>query len=284
MDLKPHTSTLLTEQFHIEAFTALQHVPLPDLHVAQHGLYVFTHGKGAVAVDAQNIGLTKGHILVLSKEQPYRFLKNNLQGYHLQFTDAFWKQTPISANNCKAVLFDSTLIKHRLLIDTTVLKDLIVPFKAALTEYERADYSNKPDVLAAYLKIIVIKIANVHALLTEDIGSINHKIYQDFMALVNSEAKLTHHVAAYAAKLGISVRQLSNACHAQGKGAKKIINMRLVSEAKNTLQFSTKSIKEVAIDLSFSSPYQFSNFFKKHTGLAPENYRKQFVKIGISIT
>jgi AraC-like DNA-binding protein len=40
-------------------------------------------------------------------------------------------------------------------------------------------------------------------------------------------------------------------------------------------------VKEIAGNLHFATPYQFSNFFKKYTSLSPVEYRRQFVKIGI---
>ncbi|HXO74239.1 MAG TPA: AraC family transcriptional regulator, partial [Puia sp.] len=64
-------------------------------------------------------------------------------------------------------------------------------------------------------------------------------------------------------------------------GAKEIIIDQLVSEAKRALQFSTSPIKEIAGDLGFTSPYQFSSFFKTYTGSSPLEYKQQFVKIDI---
>ncbi|WP_442952127.1 helix-turn-helix domain-containing protein [Pedobacter sp. PACM 27299] len=39
-------------------------------------------------------------------------------------------------------------------------------------------------------------------------------------------------------------------------------------------------VKEVAYQLNFASPEQFSHFFKKHTTFYPGDYRSNFVKIG----
>ncbi|MFL5747865.1 MAG: helix-turn-helix domain-containing protein, partial [Niastella sp.] len=63
--------------------------------------------------------------------------------------------------------------------------------------------------------------------------------------------------------------------------AKKMILQHLVNEAKKDLQFTSRSIKEIAGQLHFANPYQFSNFFKNQTGYSPNQYRYQFVKIGI---
>ncbi|NML21852.1 helix-turn-helix domain-containing protein [Pseudoflavitalea sp. G-6-1-2] len=54
----------------------------------------------------------------------------------------------------------------------------------------------------------------------------------------------------------------------------------MIDEAKRALQFSARPIKEIAYDLSFSTPEQFSHFFKKNTQIAPVDYRNMFVNIG----
>ncbi|TDX01537.1 AraC family transcriptional regulator [Dinghuibacter silviterrae] len=269
---------MLKDLFHIAFFEE----GTPDnSHALYHQVYVFTRGRGIVVIGQDTCTVQKNDVLVLSKGQTHRFGDNTLSGYLVQFNDAFWKQTPASANNCKAVLFDVGVVQHRITVAAPDVKSLTAIVDLALAEYASPDYSNKPDALAAFLKIIVIKIANIHTLLQEDIGSFDNKLYQDFVSLVNREAATCHDVASYAQKLGVSARKLSVTCYGHGRGAKEMINDRLMSEAKRSLQFTSKPVKEIALDLSFSTPYQFSHFFKKRAALSPEHYRKQFVKIGI---
>lgn len=48
-----------------------------------------------------------------------------------------------------------------------------------------------------------------------------------------------------------------------------------MENAKNLLQYSHLSVKEIADHLAFSDQYYFSNYFKQKTGLAPSEYRKK---------
>ncbi|MBO4573542.1 MAG: helix-turn-helix domain-containing protein [Clostridia bacterium] len=52
-----------------------------------------------------------------------------------------------------------------------------------------------------------------------------------------------------------------------------LLNIK-ISYAKTMLENSMSSIKEIADHLGFSSPYHFSDTFKKHVGISPVHYRK----------
>ncbi|WP_354431473.1 MULTISPECIES: AraC family transcriptional regulator [unclassified Mucilaginibacter] len=62
-----------------------------------------------------------------------------------------------------------------------------------------------------------------------------------------------------------------------------MINGQRVAEAKRSLQFSSTTVKEIAYELSFNSPEEFSHFFKKNTNFSPANYRSNFINIGVNI-
>jgi AraC family transcriptional activator of pobA len=250
-----------------------------------HRIFLITQGNGGMQVDEEIITLSAGCLLLISKGQVSTFRDGDGDkrplGYILTFGDCFWQRTPASASNCKAVLFDDLSVKRHLRpdpADLSIIEDL---FATIFREFEADDYSNKADVLAAYLKILIIKIANIHSLLQEDIATYDGRLYQDFLALVRKEYGAAHDVFFFATRLGVTSRKLTDICRLHGVGAKEIIIDQLVSEAKRALQFSTRPIKEISADLGFTSPYQFSSFFRTYTGTSPMEYKQQFVKIDI---
>ncbi|GAA4275139.1 AraC family transcriptional regulator [Aquimarina gracilis] len=60
-----------------------------------------------------------------------------------------------------------------------------------------------------------------------------------------------------------------------GISANKWIQDKTVTEAQALLSKSTTPVKEIAYRLGFNEPTHFSKFFKKQTGLTPNQYRKQ---------
>lgn len=274
-------STILNESFSI-AFLHTSAFTTGKLYRPDHNSILFiTKGTITVLVDNEIFTLSANSLLLVAKGQIYSFVNNDAEGYLLKFGNCFWDKTPISASNCKAVVFDSANTTRIFSLSADNKTELKLLFDALLEDYESPYYSNKPDALAAYLKIIIIKIANIYTLLKEHTASYDTKIYQQFSQLAEQNFRQLHHVSDYANKLNISSRKLQEACKATGSGAKETINEQLITEAKRLLQFTSLPIKEIAAQLGFATPYHFSSFFKKQTTTSPAAYKQVYVQNGI---
>ncbi|WP_316826342.1 helix-turn-helix domain-containing protein [Pedobacter miscanthi] len=251
--------------------------------LAYHRILLLSEGSGGIQIDDQIFQLTGREIFLMAKGQVIRLNENTkFSGFELLFGDCFWERSPSSANNCKAVLFNNAANNQQLSLNENDYQQLITLFSSLHNEFTSADYVNKLDALAAYLKIIMIKIANVNAVLTAGIDHHENKLYRNFIELVSQHYQSSHEVGDYADLMGISARKLTEiAKKCSGKGAKDLINGQLIAEAKRALQFSSKPVKEIAYQLNFSSPDQFSHFFKKNTAISPQDYRLHFVNIGV---
>lgn len=248
--------------------------------IIYHKIFLISSGQGTLQIDGITYPVSGNELFLLAKGQLYSFgADTNISGYELSFGDCFWEKTPASASNCKAVLFNNVSANQHIPVENAEIEML---FEMLYQEFLKEEYVNKPDALAAYLKIIMIKIANINAALIKGYDSYENRLYREFIELVSQHYQTTHEVAEFAGMLNISARKLSDICkECSGKGAKDIINEQLITEAKRSLQFSSLPVKEIAFDLNFSTPDQFSHFFKKNTGAAPHEYRAQFVKIGM---
>lgn len=251
--------------------------------VNYHRIFLITTGKGNIQIDNTLYPIAGNELFLLSKGQIYRFEQHTVvSGYEVKFGDYFWEKTPASANNCKAALFNNATANQYVSLldrDKTELSALLYVLQ---DEFNKDSYINKPDVLAAYLKVITIKIANLNNLLTKGQDNHENKLYREFLELVSKNYQTTHEVGDYANLLGITARKLTTLCSkCSGTGAKGIINGQLIAEAKRSLQFSTRPVKEIAFQLNFATPYHFSHFFKKHTNTSPFQYRSNFAHIGM---
>lgn len=248
-----------------------------------HRIFLIKTGSGNLQIDGETYPVKGNELFLLAKGQVYVFITNtHITGYELCFGDCFWEKAPASASNCKAVLFNNAAANQQIPTPTADMLELDVLFKLLYKEFMKDAYINRLDALAAYLKIIMIKIANVNALLTKGYDSYENQLYRRFVELVSNQYKTTHEVTYFAGQLGVSARNLTEICkRCSGKGAKDIINGQLIAEAKRSLQFSSLPVKEIAYQLNFSAPDQFSHFFKKNTQLSPNDYRDRFVKIGM---
>lgn len=270
----------MIDSFSIRSFNNLVVEEEVFLRINYHRIFLISEGKGLLGIDDRIYTIKGKEFFLLAKGQLYTFHPDTIiSGYELSFGDCFWEKAPASASNCKAVLFNNVIANQR--IPFVNEEELTFLFQTLLEEYHSADYINKPDTMAAYLKIIMIKIANLNASLVEGYNSYEKQLYSNFLDLVSNQYRNTHEVASYAKMLDISTRKLSDICkHCCGTGAKEIINGHLIAEAKRSLQFSSRAVKDIGYDLNFSTPEQFSHFFKRSTGLSPNEFRNSFVEIG----
>ncbi|MDN5289105.1 MAG: transcriptional regulator, AraC family [Mucilaginibacter sp.] len=281
--LQAHVDQELKDSFSINYLSNQRFGALSVCRANYHRIFIIKKGSGVLHVDDCTYQVTGSELLLIAKGQLYGFHPDSiLTGYELSFGDCFWEKAPDSASNCKAVLFNNAAANQQLPLTNAEHTELDILSQTLHQEFIKDDYPNKLDALAAYLKIIMIKIANVNASLIHGYDTFENQLYRQFIELVSKQYQTTHEVAEFADQLGISARKLSDLCkRCSGKGAKDIINGQLIAEAKRSLQFSSKPVKEIAYRLNFSTPDQFSHFFKKNTQVSPNNYREHFVNIGM---
>ena len=99
----------------------------------------------------------------------------------------------------------------------------------------------------------------------------------EFIKLVSANFLKEKSVEFYAQNLMLTTRHLTTVLkQVFGKGANEILSEFILNDAKAKLSSTLRPINEIARELQFSDQYSFSHFFKKHTGMSPTEYRKQF--------
>jgi AraC family transcriptional activator of pobA len=281
--IKVFLETAIKDSFFIERLedTSL-FTQLPN-RLSYHRILLVEKGLGSLIVDDNTFEIGGQELFLMAKGQIYAFdPTSTVTGYVLYFGDCFWERAPASASNCKAVLFNNASANQRLYLTGPELSELKLLFSTLLDEFKKPPYANRMDALAAYLKIIMIKVANVKITDESLFDSQDYVLYRNFIDLLSVQFRKYHEVSDYAKMLGITARRLSDLCkRCSNKNAKEIINGQLIAEAKRSLQFSSTQVKEIAYQLRFSSPEQFSHFFKKNTNFSPASYREYFVSIGV---
>lgn len=250
--------------------------------LSYHRILFIASGTGGLVIDDHSFEVSGAEVFLLAKGQVYQFTTPSmLTGYVVSFGDCFWEKTPQSASNCKAVLFNNAAANQRLQPTDAELNALGSLFHTLLAEHQAAPYTNQLDTMAAYLKIIMIKLANIKMTADDRFDSQDYILYRKFMELLSAQYRHHHAVNNYAEQLNLTARRLSELCkRCSNSSAKELINGQIVAEAKRSLQFGSSPVKEIAHQLHFHTPEQFSHFFKKQTNIAPADYRNQFLRIG----
>jgi len=256
-------------------------VPGPPFRLSCNRILFIQDGSGVIKIDDYAFDICGYQIFLMAKDQAFQVQKRSvITGYELNFDEFFWEKAPASASNCKSVLFDNAAVNQLLQLEQCDYDEIAPMFRTIWLEDRKTDYVNKPDALAAYLKIIMIKIANITAALKKGFDSYEYRQYRRFYDLLHKDFMVSHEVERYAETLNISPRKLTSLCKRySGKGAKELINRQLMAEAKRSLQFSSSPVKDIAFRLRFASPEQFSHFFKKNAAQSPQHYRNTLGKI-----
>ncbi len=100
-----------------------------------------------------------------------------------------------------------------------------------------------------------------------------------FHAAVEREFHRTREVAAYAAILRCSTRTLTRHCiEAEGRSAKRVIEDRVLLEARRLLAHDSVTVAALAGQLGFSEPTQFVKFFRRVSGETPGGFRDRIAR------
>lgn len=101
--------------------------------------------------------------------------------------------------------------------------------------------------------------------------------FEELICLLESNIITMKNVSQYADLLRLSSYQLNSITKASvGKTVSDLINEQILLEAKRNLLATSNQIKEIADYLGFEDRSYFIRFFKKHTGLSPDLFRKNF--------
>lgn len=100
-------------------------------------------------------------------------------------------------------------------------------------------------------------------------------LFKKFIELILAQEVKVRSVSYYADKLFVTTKYLSAVCkQVCGKTAFNLINELVMEDITELLEYSEKSIKEIADELEFPNISFFGKYIKSHTGMSPTEYRK----------
>jgi AraC family transcriptional activator of pobA len=126
------------------------------------------------------------------------------------------------------------------------------------------------EMLRTLLKRLIIRITRIAKKQTEYYQQFSDEkmdAVRMFNLLVETYFRKEHEVRFYARALKKSPKTLTNLFGTlRHPSPSRLIQRRIILEAKRYLHYTDKSAKEIAYALGFSSPAHFSRFFKLHSG------------------
>lgn len=100
------------------------------------------------------------------------------------------------------------------------------------------------------------------------------QLFNNFMVLMERDYKLSRDVSYYAELMHITSKYLTNIVRqVTGHTPKNIIDQYVILQLKMQLRRSSQSVKEIAWDYHFTDVSFFCRYFKRHTGITPQQAR-----------
>jgi AraC-like DNA-binding protein len=132
-------------------------------------------------------------------------------------------------------------------------------------------------MLRTVLKRLIIKVTRMAKRQSEHYEQFTEDrmdVIRKFNLLLEAHFRNRHDVQFYAQAMNKSPKTLTNIFGlCRYPSPSKLIQRRIVLEAKRYLQYTDKSAKEVAAALGFSSTAHFSRFFKANAGVNFSKFR-----------
>jgi len=236
------------------------------------------NGSGNHVIDTVNYPYSGSVLFLLSPGQLHHIHPvEEGEGYIIKFTPSLFSDNKdLDEYLIRTGLFDNIQSEPLIKLNASIHSVIEDVLKKMVSEFNTEE-DDKDKILLAYLKILITHISRLKKIQStrEAIDlDVNFSLFQKYKAEVEKKFKSQHSVQAFAKKLLTQSRTLNSLSKKYtGKTAGDIISDRIVLEAKRELYYNTKTIKEIGYDLGFDDPAYFTRFFKKQTGLSPQEYK-----------
>jgi AraC family transcriptional activator of pobA len=251
-----------------------------DLHFPhRHSFYhfvLFTAGSGNHEIDFTQFAVNTRQIYFMKPGQVHSwYFDGNIDGYIVNFSTDFFQPLLLRPDYLEKFTFLNG-ISHNQVIDLDEQTFCLVTelLKKAKEEYEHKSIYYK-DLIRALLINCFITIARLTNEPSKKPLQQNYLHLRNFQKLIEQHYKQYKLPKAYADLLYVTPNYLNALCRElMGKSAGELIRDRILLEAKRLLVNANTSISSIADELNFNDNSYFSKFFKKQTGLTPEEFRK----------
>jgi AraC family transcriptional activator of pobA len=251
-----------------------------NLHLAhKHNFYhlvLFTAGSGYHTIDFEQFGVRPWQIYFMVPGQVHGWnFKDAVDGYVINFSAAFLKDLLL-----KPDYLDQFRFFNGHAADSVV--EIPEGERAGIRHIMEQIVSEAQENLRMGADMVVDRLGTAHQQVNVA-TNYNYTLLKSFQKLIEDNYIKLKLPKDYAELLYITPNHLNALCNdILGTSAGELIRNRVILEAKRLLINLELNITEIAYRLNFTDNSYFTKFFKKHTGLTPEEFRKKQINNSVS--
>ena len=232
-------------------------------------------GSARFTINLIEYTIQSGYIVVISPNSIIQITEIS-PDFDMQMMAIDYQFLPVSGKED----FLSYLLHHQ----RNILLPLTPPEEAQITHYLTLmwDILQSPtfrrEVIQHHLASLLYNIGYIaqnKKQLSPNRQTRQEDIFQRFISLVNTHSTTERTVSFYADKLCLTPRYLNTVIRQTSQQTvMDWINQSIILEAKVLLKHSNRLIYQISDELSFPNPSFFCKFFKRMTGMTPQEYQK----------
>ncbi|MEY3248604.1 MAG: hypothetical protein RL742_647 [Bacteroidota bacterium] len=257
-----------------------QHPDLASPH--RHAFYqivLFTEGGGSHTIDFHTYPVRPHQVYYLAPGQIHAWnFDEQVEGFVLNFNESFFTAICHNPNFVTEFpIFNNIIGEPVNVLETECCSEIHGLLERMLAEY-RSEADFRQDFLRALLlQLLVMLSRNMPARTAKPNSKHQLTILRNFERLIELHYRDKRLPRDYAEMLFITPNHLNALTNGLiGKPAGELIRDRVLLEAKRLLVNSDYTITQIADMLSFEDNAYFTRFFKKYTGMSPENFRQTY--------
>lgn len=256
-----------------------------DLHFPhKHSFYhlvLFTKGGGTHAIDFKwfKVGAYQIYFMVPGQVHSWNF-EGDVDGYVVHFSEAFFQSFLLSNDYLQQFPFFSGNAGDQVIdLPEGIRQQVIDLFENIIAESEHPAYMGV-DMIRTLLLQVFILINRGNAIPEQkQPTAYNYTLLKNFRQLIEENFTTLRLPKNYAQLLYITPNHLNALCNdILGIPAGDVIRNRVLLEIKRLLINLDLTVAEIGYRLNFNDNSYFTKFFKKYTGLTPEDFRKNTLK------
>lgn len=254
-----------------------KNLDLPHRHNFFH-LVLFTEGAGHHTIDFTNFEVSINQIYFMIPGQVHSWAFDGpVDGYVVNFTEAFFNSFLYKTDYVEAFSFFSGIAPEGVVnLTTEIGEQARMIFSKALQQDSSKGHLYLDTLRVVLLELFLLVEQNVSSIQTETNPHYNYATLKNYQKLIEKNYLTLRLPSEYAQLLSISPNYLNALCKNHlGIQAGELIRNRILLESKRLLVNMEMSISQIAYALNFSDNSYFTKFFKKHTGITPEEFRKK---------
>jgi AraC family transcriptional activator of pobA len=253
----------------------------PHAHRDLHQLLVIFTGGGEMEAETRRQPFRAPALLIVPAGVVHGFsFAEDTEGYVVTLADTLLRDLAREEPSFRGLFADANCAS--LDEDPVHLQEFAQEFGDTLPKLRRELVWSAPaSAAAATARLTTLLVSAVRALhqpaeIVSAAGNARAALVARLREQIETHLRSGLSVAQYAKALNVTPARLRAACmEVTGKTPMRVLEERLVLEAKRNLNYTNMTIAQIAYYLGFTDPAYFSRFFSKLCNESPASFRKR---------